>query len=331
MNHRETQPLLSVTVLNYNYAQYVGKCLDSILSQDLKNIEVIIINDKSTDHSLDVIRPYLLDGRVRLIDHIDNIGFTRSLIEGSRVSRGKYLTVVSADDWVQSSTAFSQQIAPMEADPDIMFVYSSYANYYGDEGVPYIWHSYTADNVKSSSDALAHILCRLDPLHSGTIIRKSAYDQVGGYDKSYRYAIDIKMWLSLSCLGKVGYIAEPLHAYRRHNNNMSRDMSAVRQALREVLRSIDETFSNFSIAKQTELQPLRRMADRNALVAFATAEIFGGRYRRGWAGWFEALKLRPVETLFQRRTVNLILRTVFGQAGFDALRMGIGTSGKSPQ
>src|SRR5260370_11113027 len=90
-------PALSVTVLNYNYAHYLPRCLDSILSQTWTDFELILINDRSTDNSLEVIQPYLKDPRVRLIDHAINRGFVSSLLEGCELSRGRYITVISAD------------------------------------------------------------------------------------------------------------------------------------------------------------------------------------------------------------------------------------------
>jgi glycosyltransferase involved in cell wall biosynthesis len=67
MPETNVAPILSITVTNYNYAHLLPTCLDSILSQRFSDFEVIVIDDRSTDHSLDVIQPYLHDRRVRLI------------------------------------------------------------------------------------------------------------------------------------------------------------------------------------------------------------------------------------------------------------------------
>src|SRR5262245_2119770 len=107
-------PALSVTVLNYNYAHYLPKCLESILSQTWSDFELILINDRSTDNSLEVIQPYLSDRRVRLIDHDQNRGYIASLIEGSKLSRGRYITVISADDFCVSDRAFESLLRSME-------------------------------------------------------------------------------------------------------------------------------------------------------------------------------------------------------------------------
>jgi glycosyltransferase involved in cell wall biosynthesis len=133
-------PLLSVTVLNYNYGHYLPICLDSILKQTFTNFELILINDKSTDNSLDIIRPYLADSRVRLVDHTENKGFMRSLIEGADLSRAPYITVISADDWILDPTAFEKQIEMIEGDPEIAFAFTDYGCYTSNETCTYLMH-----------------------------------------------------------------------------------------------------------------------------------------------------------------------------------------------
>src|SRR3954452_11728872 len=111
-----TVPTLSVTVLNYNYGAYLPACLDSILGQTFRDFELIVIDDCSTDNSVEVIQPYLADPRVRLVAHQKNVGYCGSLIEGTETqSTGEYVTVISADDLVRRPDAFERQIALLQA------------------------------------------------------------------------------------------------------------------------------------------------------------------------------------------------------------------------
>ena len=122
-------PLLSVTVLNYNYGRYLGECLDSILSQTFKDFEVIVIDDCSSDDSVAVVTPYLQDSRVRLIPHERNVGFAGSLMEATEVhSRGELLMVVSADDVVRRNDAFERQVNLMEASDNSAFCFAAYTS-----------------------------------------------------------------------------------------------------------------------------------------------------------------------------------------------------------
>src|SRR5215217_6817411 len=116
------RPTLSVTVLNYNYGAYLPGCLDSILRQTFRDFELIVIDDCSSDDSLDVVRPYLADPRVRLVAHKQNVGYGGSLIEGTETcSTGEYVTVISADDLVHQPDAFERQIALLQAHPQASF------------------------------------------------------------------------------------------------------------------------------------------------------------------------------------------------------------------
>ncbi len=157
-------PLLSVTVLNYNYAQYLPVCLDSILGQTFRDFELIIINDCSKDNSLEVLQPYLADPRVRLVDHQINKGFVVSLIEGTDLSRGKYVTVISADDYCISPLAFARLIEMMESEDAPAFAYSAYGQY-GDDGVcRYVRRTHPASYIRSGLDEFRELVS--GPLHS---------------------------------------------------------------------------------------------------------------------------------------------------------------------
>ncbi len=96
------QPLISVIIPVYNVAQYIGHCLDSILSQTYRNIEVIVINDGSKDDSLNVINSYVKkDARIHLIDKL-NEGVSVARNEGLDAAKGEYILFVDGDDWIDS-------------------------------------------------------------------------------------------------------------------------------------------------------------------------------------------------------------------------------------
>ena len=123
----ESNPTLSVLVLNYNYAEYLPECLDSILAQTYEDFEVIVLDDASNDESLAAIDRYLADKRVRLVRHETNQGYARSLAEGTgELSRGKYLTVISADDFAVDANAFADQMQQLGAEPSSVACITAY-------------------------------------------------------------------------------------------------------------------------------------------------------------------------------------------------------------
>lgn len=106
----EMNPLVSVIVPNYNYGNYVGECIESILNQSYKNIEVIIVDDGSTDNSLEVIKTY--SSQITLLTQ-ENLGVNAARNLGILNSHGKYIALCDSDDsWLSSK--LSKQVAALE-------------------------------------------------------------------------------------------------------------------------------------------------------------------------------------------------------------------------
>ncbi|WP_298818394.1 glycosyltransferase family 2 protein [Chloroflexus sp.] len=319
MSADKDRPLLSVTVLNYNYARFLPTCLGSILQQNFRDFEVILINDCSTDNSLEVIQPYLRDPRVRLINHAQNKGFVLSLIEGMQESRGQYLSVISADDWVVSPRAFARQIELLEQHPQAVMAFSAYGLYADEQTLSFVSRAAETSYVRDGRSVFADFLLKGYPQHSGTMIRKSAYDAVGGYDPTLRWSLDAQMWLGLCHFGDIIYIDEMLYAYRRHPSSMSKDPTALRNAILELFRIFDWTFSLIPVAERSQWQWLYRKARQRALISFAADAVFSGQLRLGWRFYRVGLQVSPWETLWQKGTVAIALRALLGAKLYDKL------------
>jgi glycosyltransferase involved in cell wall biosynthesis len=313
-------PLLSVTVLNYNYAHYLPQCLDSILRQTFTDFELLLINDCSTDNSLDVIQPYLADPRVTLINHEQNQGYIASLIEGSDRSRGKYLTVISADDYCLSDRAFETLLRPMEADQDIAYAFSAFGIYGDDGNCLYLNRPIAESSVRAAPEQYRDLLRHGNiASHSGTIIRASAYRAVGGYDPAARYAIDLVMWLVLCGQGHTAYSSDELIAYRRHGANMSDSFPAIRGTIRDSLYGIDTSFA--TMRTHPEISPEMYTAALKRYLSHTTESlVFAGHYRGALYGLWSGLQLHPMLTVFQSRTLIMLARALLGHRGYDSAR-----------
>jgi Glycosyl transferase family 2 len=315
-----TTPLLSVTVLNHNYARFLSGCLDSIMRQSFKDFEVIVIDDRSTDDSLEVIRPYLSDPRVRLIAHEENQGFVRSLVEGTNASRSRYLTVISADDFALASDAFERQVRLMESDSGMAFCYAAWRYVDGDRQTLSEVRPWAGDHAWSGEQEFREFCTRYYVLHTGTTIRRSAYQAVGGYDQSIRYTLDNTIWAQLCGAGSVGYVSETLYGYRTHGANMSHNPAAVRATVDEFARLVDLGFEGLPECPTKHDHRLRRRARQAALAGIPTMLVFAGLRRAGWGALLYAARTRPFEVVLQRRTLSLAVRTVVGGRAFGALR-----------
>jgi hypothetical protein len=316
-------PTLSVTVLNYNYGNYLPQCLDSILGQTFEDFEVIVIDDCSTDDSLDVVKPYLSDPRVRLVSHAKNVGYGGSLIEGTEVhSRGDFVTVISADDMVRRPDAFERQIELLTSHPKAAFCFSGYDKFDSDDGeVLHLQRSYEGNRVISGPDFLREYLTRqqVQVLHSGTMLRKSSYDQAGGYRRDLRITLDLAMWPVLSLQGDVVYCDADLYAYRAHDAQMSCSFRKQHANFVEVMKSVEGAVDEAS-RQGLPIGSLRADAVRYSLFAVAVDDAFSGRSELALLRCFSALLFRPWLSITSRGLWITLARLALGERGYHRLR-----------
>lgn len=97
---------VSVILPVYNVEKYIRKCLESLIRQELKEIEIIVVNDGSTDKSLDIINEFMkLDNRIKLVNK-NNSGVSAARNSGLMIANGEYVSFVDSDDWVEKSFLF---------------------------------------------------------------------------------------------------------------------------------------------------------------------------------------------------------------------------------
>lgn len=96
------ETILTVIVTVYNVEKYIAKCLESILSQDVESMEIIVIDDKSEDDSYNICKKYFLDDkRIKLLQNSRNEGITYTRKRGIREATGRYICFVDADDYIE--------------------------------------------------------------------------------------------------------------------------------------------------------------------------------------------------------------------------------------
>ncbi len=122
-------PKISILVPVYNVESYLPQCLDSLISQTLHDLEIICINDGSTDHSLAILQQYAArDRRIRIIDK-PNSGYGDSMNQGLKKAQGEYIGILEPDDWIESD-AFARLYQLTQPDrPDVVK-----ANFFEEKG-----------------------------------------------------------------------------------------------------------------------------------------------------------------------------------------------------
>lgn len=313
------RPALSVRVLTYNYGAFLEQCLESVLSQTFADFEVIVVDDGSTDDSRAIAeRTAASDHRVRVESHAVNQGFVASLLHSVNLSRGRYLMQLDADDWVLDPDAFGELVGLMDADPDIAFCFSPYAVHHRDGQLSFVAPAYPQDCVLPGEIAVRRVMEFTVP-HSGSIVRRSAYDAVGGYDASYTYGPDMALFYSLCAVGSVGYVNRPLIGYRNHGSGMS--SGARRPAVfGDSVRAVEAVFAGPLGARIDEPRKARRQALQAFLHHHPTQQIFAGELPEGWRTFASHAKRMPVLTVVHSNTLRLAARTVLGDRLYSAMR-----------
>lgn len=123
-----SRPAVSVLVPIYNVEKYLEECLDSIINQTLTNIEIICINDGSTDNSLKIIKKYAKnDPRIVIISK-KNSGYGDSMNKGLKKATGEYIGIVESDDWIELDAL--EKLYKLAKDNNVEVVKANYYNYY---------------------------------------------------------------------------------------------------------------------------------------------------------------------------------------------------------
>jgi len=112
------QPLVSIIVPAYNVERYIEECIDSLLNQTYKNIEIIVLDDASTDATLYLLKQY--EGQIQLIENELNQGQGARRNQGMKLAKGEYIYFVDSDDWIEMNTIEELVEQAVKTDADLV-------------------------------------------------------------------------------------------------------------------------------------------------------------------------------------------------------------------
>lgn len=198
---------VSVIVPAYNKADLTVKTAESVLSQTYKNIEVIIVDDGSTDNTRQRLSPYF--DRIRYV-YKENGGACSARNLGIRLATGDYIGLLDCDD-IYLPQKIEKSVAYLERNSDFGFVHTS--AYLIDENDA-ILRIYSLRENRHIGWIAKRLLSVNYICNSTVVIRKSCFEKVGLFDETIFFAADWDMWLRLAEQYKGGYINAPFTLYR---------------------------------------------------------------------------------------------------------------------
>lgn len=212
-----TRPAVSVLMTVYNGMPYLREAIESVLAQTFADFEFVIVDDGSTDGSLECIASYR-DPRIRLWRNEANLGQTRSLNRGLDLLRGEYVARLDADD-VCVATRLERQVEVLRARPDVAVL----GTWMYDIDAQGTKTALVSRRWEDTGTYLAWLLLEICPLwHPTVMFRRDAVAAVGGYDETFRIAQDYDLWMRLALQRRWGAVVpEALVLCRRHGGQQT--------------------------------------------------------------------------------------------------------------
>lgn len=198
--------LISVIMAAYNAENTISQAISSVLAQTYRELELIVVNDCSTDKTKHIVMQYVKqDQRVKLYDNPNNIGVSFTRKHGSEMAKGAWIAILDSDDVWRPDKLEKQIKKQVETGAELLFTGSTFMD---SEGKPIEWYLHAPREITYRQLLKQNILS-----NSSSLVRKELYEQYYAIgDKMHE---DFATWLNILKTGKKAYgIDEPLLIYR---------------------------------------------------------------------------------------------------------------------
>lgn len=245
----EINPEVSVIIPAYNAEKYIEECINSVTSQSLKKIEIILIDDKSTDKTREKIKA-IQDKRITFIELEKNLGRAGAINRGLEISKGKYIAFIDSDD-VMYKDRLREQFNFLEKNGDIFMVYGNFKISGGEqsgkivEAIEFEEEPYNILKRASEKDLQpdtrpAQILDETKFIPGGSVmIRRKIFEKGILLDESLRNSEDYDLWLQIIG-GKYKIAKLPIltFKYRIHENQKSSNKEKMKIAAKIINKKL---------------------------------------------------------------------------------------------
>lgn len=247
---------VSVVVPAYNCESFVAEAIDSVLAQTRPPLEVIVVDDGSTDGTLKVLGGF--GNRIRVFSH-QNRGPSATRNRGVSEASGEWVAFLDADDtWLPTKLERQFEVA---ADPAMALVYTDRLNVGARGALPEVQgrvqHLY-------SGDVFVDLLLGNHISLSSVVIRTDVFRSLNGFPEHIRAGEDWDLWIRVAERSSIGVCPEPLVRYRFHGGMASGDPRHMRDGRNEVIRRALESPRGRSLPAATRRRVLASVALTNA-------------------------------------------------------------------
>ena len=294
-------PKVSVIMPTYNRAEFLRSAIESVLKQTFKDLEIIVSDDKSTDHTRELVKSFK-DRRIKYMLNNSKRGPSATRNTAILASEGEYIAFLDDDDeWLPDK--LQRQVEVLDKSPsNVCGVYSN--RFFIEKKTGKI-----ISVIPKTEEVKGNLLYQLaikSPIHTSTVvIRKLCLDEIGLFDETISYMEDRDMWIRLSMNWEFEYISSPLiKAHVHDHGNLSQNLEG-QTAGREIL-----------------LERYRHLFKKNKESWGKLYVILGAQYcqlkkmKKGRKNIIKGIKIYPLNTIAYLH----LLSSLFGPSTYQRLR-----------
>ncbi len=218
------QTLVTVIIPAYNRTDYIAQTVSSVLDQTYQNVELIVVDDGSTDGTYEKILSY--GERLTLLTHDGhaNKGQSAAINLGLENATGKYIAILDSDDY-WGLNKLEIQVNYLEEHPNVGLLYTN--GYAVNASGEILYSIYSESHVEQNEPDNILLDCYI-LLPQNSLVRKNIYDQLAGFNESYRAAQDHDMLIQIAEKTILNYLPDNLFYYRVHDDSISKKGQRVR-------------------------------------------------------------------------------------------------------
>ena len=256
--------ILSILMTNFNYSRYLSHALDSILHQDYNKLEIIIVDDASTDNSVEIIKGYIVRGlNIKLFINSVNIGTCKSAQKALTMAQGEYILSLGSDDMIMPNV-IRKSMRFIQKHSDVGIFTAIPGIFYGDMANKLFFKPMgTAEYRIFSNQEIIKTLLKTKywfPGHS-VIIKKKYVIKYGGYKETFQHFTDFILHMRIAINHGLAYMPIPLSCMRINSNSFSlkkRTLNEKFQLFQIIMDEVrlDKEFDN-KVKKSAVLNHLR--------------------------------------------------------------------------
>ncbi|WP_263383705.1 glycosyltransferase family 2 protein [Granulicella arctica] len=225
-----SNPTVSFVVPCYRLAHLLKECVDSILLQTYSNLEVLIMDDVSPDHTAEVALSFR-DDRVRYIRNPQNLGHLKNYNAGISLSKGDYIWLISADDYLKSPQVLERYVTLLEKFKNVGYAFCPGTEVRSGAELEVLKYSIFAKNdcVVSGRRFVKSLLEHNFVVAASVLVRRSCYEDISMFPISgaMEWSGDWYLWCRFALEYDVAYFAESMVCYRAHEGSMTQELAKV--------------------------------------------------------------------------------------------------------